>query len=400
VAPLPTPLAPALPPHPDALTSEGGGGEETNLDWVETALQDEELRARFIAAVSDPQLYTDAELAQLQAGLLMESEVNLLRQTVASGLSQKAKALKTIKTSSLIDNAVAMVSKDGRDNIVQVSGTIRASLMSVVAYQFCAEQGHNQILMEEETRNIHRVVQHENSHSYVFHFGFKLPSPVRDRDGVLRCISQKQENGDCINSFESIEHHQVPHQDGVARAYGRRLFRFSPISPTVTRFTATSVFDLGGSIPRVISNSLTTPAAARAPLDALRYFNQVKRAESFETADAKELGQLLVLDTDNVRGKWDPDPLEAKLRTFVNRSAVLRGARSTCPWIEVMLKEVLRNRLRVPKGSRKALEEFAEEDARKAGRGLANALIANATAEAAVDEWLMTYPALRELEQR
>jgi hypothetical protein len=65
-----------------------------------------------------------------------------------------------------------------------------------------------------------------------------------------------------------------------------------------------------------------------------------------------------------------------------------------------MLKEVLRNRLRVPKGSMKALEEFTEEDARKAGRGLANALVANATAEAAVDEWVMTYPALRELEQR
>ena len=141
-------------------------------------------------------------------------------------------------------------------------------------------------------------------------------------------------------------------------------------------------------------------AAAVAPLNALRYFNQVKAAESFEAADAKELGQLLVLDTDDVRGKRDPDPLEAKLRTFVDRSAVLRGARSTCPWIEVMLKEVLRNRLRVPKGSMKALEEFTEEDARKAGRGFANALVANATAEAAVDEWVMTYPALRELEQR
>ncbi|GMI26372.1 hypothetical protein TeGR_g14547, partial [Tetraparma gracilis] len=213
------------------------------------------------------------------------------------------------------------------------------------------------------------------------------------------CITQKLED-DCIMSAESIEHDQAPHQDGVVRIVARRLLRFSPVSPTVTRFTATSTFDLRGSIPVFVSKSFTTPAAARAPLAALRYFNQVKRAEAFEAADAKELGQLLVLDTDDVRGKRDPDPLEAKLRTFVNRSAVLRGARSTCPWIEVMLKEVLRNRLRVPKGSVKALEEFTEEDARKAGRGFANALVANATAEAAVDEWVMTYPALRELEQR
>ncbi|GMI28755.1 hypothetical protein TeGR_g8641 [Tetraparma gracilis] len=57
---------------------------------------------------------------------------------------------------------------------------------------------------------------------------------------------------------------------------------------------------MGGSIPRFISRSVTTPAAVVAPLDALRYYNQVKPAGSFEAADAKELGQLLVLDTDKV----------------------------------------------------------------------------------------------------
>ncbi|GMI58802.1 hypothetical protein TeGR_g3683 [Tetraparma gracilis] len=238
-----------------------------------------------------------------------------------------------------------MVSKDGRENVVQASGTIRASLMSVVAYMFCAEQGVNQITNQEASFNIHRVVQHENDHAYVYQWGFKMPSPVQDREGCFRVMSQKLEN-DCVVSFQSIEDGRAP------------------------------------------------------PREALRYFNQVKRVEAFEAADAKELGQLLVLDTNDVRGKRDPDPLEAKLRTFVNRSAVLRGARSTCPWIEVMLKEVLRNRLRVPKGSMKALAEFTEEDARKAGRGFANALVANATAEAAVDEWVMTYPALGELELR
>ncbi|GMI20900.1 hypothetical protein TeGR_g4684 [Tetraparma gracilis] len=307
--------------------------------------------------------------------------------------------MKTIKTSSLLDNAVAMVSKDGRENIVQASGTIRASFMSVVAYMFCAEQGFHQITMEESGVNKHKVVQHENDHALVFHWGFNMPSPVSDRDGIFRCIIQKLED-DCIMSAQSIEHDQAPHQDGVVRIVARRLVRFSPVSPTVTRFTVTSTFDLGGSIPSFISRSFTTPAAARAPLGVLRYFNQVKPAEAFEAADAKELGQLLVLDTDDVRGKRDWHPLEAKLRTFVDRSAALRGARSTCPWIEVMLKEVLRNRLRVPKGSMKALEEFTEEDARKAGRGFANALVANVSAEAAVDEWLKTYPALGELEQR
>jgi hypothetical protein len=335
----------------------------------------------------------------------MEKEVNLTRQTGVSGLHSFSSleanaALKIIKTSALLDDAVAMVSKDGRENIVQASGKILASLMSVVAYMFCEEQGFNQILMEEESVYVHNVLEHENDHALIFHWGATMPSPLHDRDGVFRAIFQELENGVCIVSIESTEHDRAPPREGVVRLYVKRMWRFSPLTPTTTRFTATTVFDLGGSIPRFVSDSVTTPIAARSPLAAIRYFIQVKPVETFEAADAKELGQLLVLDTDNVRGKRNPDPLEAKLRTFVDRSAVLRGARSTCPWIEVMLKEVLRNRLRVPKGSVKALEEFTEEDARKAGRGLANALVANATAEAAVDEWTKTYPALRELEQR
>jgi hypothetical protein len=64
----------------------------------------------------------------------------------------------------------------------------------------------------------------------------------------------------------------------------------------------------------------------------------------------------------------------------------------------VLLFHVLRNELRVPKGTKKALADFGEEEGKKAGRGLANALLANVSAEAAVDEWIGTYPALGEME--
>jgi hypothetical protein len=328
----------------------------------------------------------------------MESEVRLLRQTGTSGslssTSLKAKTtLKIIKTSSLLDNAVAMVSKDGRENIVQASGTIRASFMSVAAYMFCAEQGFHQITMEESGVNQHRVVQHENDHALVFHWGFNLPSPVSDRDGVFRCIIQMLED-DCIMSAESIEHDQAPHQEGVVRIFARRLLRFSPVSPAVTRFTVTTTFDVRGSIPSFITKSFTTPAAARAPLAALRYFNQVKRAETFEAADAKELGQLLVQDTDKVRGKKDRRPLEAALSKIVDRSAVLRGARSRFPWFAPMLVEVLRNQVHRPSKTLTPLAEFGEEEGRKVGGAFALLQLKKVSPAAAVEAWISGNPAL------
>jgi hypothetical protein len=315
----------------------------------------------------------------------MESEVN------------QSEEVKTIKTSSLIDNAVAKVSKDGRENIVQASGTIRASLMSVVAYMFCAEQGFHQITMEEESANVFRVVERENDHALVFHYGFKAPSPVQNRDGIFRCIVQKLESGDCISSAETIEHEQVPHQDGVVRIVARRLMRFTPISPTVTRYTVTSVFDLRGSIPRFISNSFSTPVAARGPLDVLRYFNQVKRAETFEAADGKELGQLLVLDTDKARGKKDRRPLEAELSKIVDRSAVLRGARSRFPWLASMLVEVLRNQVHRPSNTLTPLAEFGEKEGKKVGGAFALLQLKKVSPTAAVEAWISGNPALGDL---
>lgn len=64
-----------------------------------------------------------------------------------------------------------------------------------------------------------------------------------------------------------------------------------------------------------------------------------------------------------------------------------------------MLFEVLRNRVRPPSATRKALAEFTDAEARKTGMAFANALLANTTPVAAVDEWVIKYPALGELEE-
>ena len=154
------------------------------------------------------------------------------------------------------------------------------------------------------------------------------------------------------------------------------------------------MFDLGGSIPRFISTSFTTPAAAAAPLSALRYFNQVKAAESFEAADGKELGQLLVLDTNKVRGRKDRRPLEAELSKLADRSAVLRGARSRFPWFATMLVEVLRNQVHRPSNTLTPLAEFGEEEGKKVGGAFALLQLKKASPTAAVEAWISGNPAL------
>jgi hypothetical protein len=359
--------------------------------WIAANISDRALRDAFIRAVSDKTLvYSEAERKQIEEGLEMEAEVN------------NSSALKPIKVSTpLLDKAVAMTSKDGQHNIVQSSATVRAPLMDVVAYLFCLEQAINDLLKEERGVNVHNVLGRENDHTAMYHWGMRAPAPLSHRDFVFRCVYKQLAVGEHIASIKSTEFGVAPAQNTV-RGSATRLLRFTAVTPNVTRFIATSTFDLCGSIPRFVSDTIAISAGANAPLIAIRYFLQIKETAELDAdgQDARVLGQLLVHEMEPVRAKKRPEQLEAKLHTFVYRTTVLRELADVYPWFERLLLEALRNRLRVPKGSMKALAEFAEEDARKAGRGFANALVANATAEAAVDEWMKSYPALGELEQR
>ncbi|GMI19942.1 hypothetical protein TeGR_g8881 [Tetraparma gracilis] len=145
-----------------------------------------------------------------------------------------------------------------------------------------------------------------------------------------------------------------------------------------------------------MNNALTVQKVIQDPLDNLRHFLGVKTEVVAE--DARRIGQLLLLETSSVHRS--ERALEKKLGEIIEATEILRSVQDAFPWFKVLLLEVLRNRVQRPHGSKRALADFTEDDARKAGRAFANALIANVTAVAAVDEWAMTYPTLGQLEQR
>ncbi|GMI31950.1 hypothetical protein TeGR_g13688 [Tetraparma gracilis] len=409
----------AVAPDPPSL-------EEARVAWTTALTDDAILRDEFERGTTKPQFYKLAERKQIEEGLRMEAEVN------------ESSDLKQIKTRTpLLNNAVAMTSKDGQHNIVQSSATIRAPLMDLLASMFCVGQEVNKIQAGETKTNI-EVLESENEHCVIFQYTLQLPNPLSHRVWVLRGIYEKLEDGDWITSITSTEHAGATTEKDCVRATGIRLLRFSQVTPTVTRFTATATFDLNGSIPRFISDSLTTPAAARAPLATLGYFVQIKETAEFDAAgqDARALGQLLVHEMEPVRTKTRPEELEFKLHIFFYRATVLRELADVHPWFELLLLQVLRNQTSLVKQTKETkapiasgnsgigravsraktkmkgvasslssggaktnvLADFTERDAAITGRAMKMLMLSNATPDAAVDEWILTFPALQELE--
>ncbi|GMI26526.1 hypothetical protein TeGR_g9484 [Tetraparma gracilis] len=362
---------------------------EARAKWIAAKIGDRALRAAFIRAVTDDTLdYSDAERKQIEEGLKMEAEVT------------NSSALKPIKMSTpLLEKAVAMTSKDGQHNIVQSSAIVRAPLMDVVAFMAGAEAEYMQIVMDERKSNVWKVLEHMNEHCFVLHWGLVFPSPLQNREAVLKCIFQALQ-GDCILSLESTEHDAAVRQGDVVRVQFKRLLRFSSVSPSLTRFTATSTFSIGGAVPKFVSDTLTTPAAVRSPINTIGYFLQVKETAELDAAgqDARALGQLLVHEMEPVRTKKRPEELEAKLHVFFYRTTVLREFADVHRWFPKMLFQVLRNKPSRPRTTQAKLTDFTERDAVITGRAMKMLMLSNATPDAAVDEWILTFPALQELE--
>jgi hypothetical protein len=296
-------------------------------------------------------------------------------------------ALKPIKVSTpLLDKAVAMTSKDGQHNIVQSSAVIRAPLMDVLAYLYCLEQAINDLLKEERGVNVHKVLGRENDHTATYHWGIRAPAPLSHRDFVFRCVYKQLAVGEHITSIKSTVSGVAPAQDTV-RGTATRLLRFTAVTPTVTRFTATTTMDLGGSIPRFVS-AIAMSAGANAPLAALGYFLQIKETADFDAAgqDAWALGRLLAHEMEPVRTKRGGGQLEAKLHVFFYRTTVLREVADVHPWFPTMLFEVLRNLPHRPMTTKAMLADFTERDAVITGRAMQLLMLCNATPDAAVDE--------------
>ncbi|GMI54445.1 hypothetical protein TeGR_g3786 [Tetraparma gracilis] len=363
---------------------------QARAKWIAAKISDRTLRDAFIRAVTDKTLvYSDAERKQIEEGLKMEAEVT------------NSSALKPIKVSTpLLDKAVAMTSKDGQHNIVQSSAIVRAPLMDVVAYMYCVEQEVGKIL-NDEVGALTKVLETKNEHCVVMQWRpASFPRPLSNRDGVFCCIYQELGIGEGIISITSTAHAAAANTDNTVRTTGTRLLRFSQVTPTVTRFTATATFDLCGSIPRFISDTLTTPAAARTPLGTLGYFLKIKETAELDSGvyggqDARALGQLLVHEMEPVRTKKRPEHLEAKLHVFFYRTTVLRELADVHPWFPEMTFQILRNQASAPRTTKAKLADFTERDAVIIGQAVAMLMLSSSTPDAV---WIITFPALIELE--
>ena len=145
-----------------------------------------------------------------------------------------------------------------------------------------------------------------------------------------------------------------------------------------------------------MNDAITIPQATTTQINQQLLFASVRPTADYKEGDGKELGLLIFYKLHPLRRR--EDELRAEINVLMGQITVLREAKAQHEWLDELLFYIIRNKLRPPAFCRVKLANLTREDAAELGSALARLLLSNVTAVAAVDEWIVTTPALTEMD--
>jgi hypothetical protein len=170
---------------------------------------------------------------------------------------------KTYKTGTKLYQA--QLSDDGHGVNMRVQAEVRAPPEQMVAIFMGNAKEFNEFMEARvpESSRVTAMYKDPNSdHSVMARGHFPVPSPFSDREAVLRTLWEKQDENTFFVTQASVEDAAFPRREGVVRATIVRAFKFTKISPKLTKFEFKGSASFGGSVPRSISNAITRRAAS------------------------------------------------------------------------------------------------------------------------------------------
>jgi hypothetical protein len=344
---------------------------------------------RVVAMIQDHnEPYTEAEEELLRNG---EAKFALFRDNAKA---KKAKAL-----TPNVKNEIAFKEGDplgwGRSEAL-----VRASKEEILAYVWdtearCRWGASDMERVVLERKNDHHCIAYQckrGSHGKAIEL---LP-----RDGVSDGVWKKVGEDAVVIVGQPTEHPMRPNaQDDRVRSLMTMSWKINEIQPGVCRVVYITKLDMGGKVPVWIMNFYLTMNLSLTY--RIQSFFQAKRGlVDFDEEDGKATAEILVVKTKEEKNRRKGETrVEARLRELMGKHKGLRELGGKHEWFVVLLSKVSANKLRPAGDSNAKLCNMSAKEASVIGGALASCIAANLTAPAAVDEWILRYPAMGELDR-
>jgi hypothetical protein len=231
------------------------------------------------------------------------------------------------------------------------------------------------------------------------------------REGVSVGVWKKVGEGTLVLVGNPTEHRDRPingrrrsslgSEKGLApvRAKMPTTTSIKEIKPGVCRVVYVNQTDAGGRVPVAVMNH--TMLRNLALTTRIReHFISLRGLEDWDTEDGEAVGEVLVTKTDAEKHHEKGETrVEVRMKDLMWKQKGLRELGEKHEWFKVLLIKVVENKLRPAGDSKAKLCNMPVKEASIIGGALASCIAANLTAPAAVDEFMLRYPAMGELER-
>jgi hypothetical protein len=245
------------------------------------------------------------------------------------------------------------------------------------------------------------IDEEPDDHNQLVYQRVLLPKLFADRDFLGRCIWKQMGHNSFVFVTQPVTSNRRPQgKDGVVRASFFSAVKITGLNATNTRLEYVLNPNAGTAIPRWIAVKMLASRLSRAQ-DIQEHFQSLRGLGQWDEEDGRAVGEVMLI---KARGELHREKAEsqidARMRLLLKKYRGLREVHEKYDFFVGMMTRVVRNKLRSSGGVRSELVDVTTKEGKSIGAGLAMALASNLTSEAAVDEWIMRYTALRTLDQR
>ena len=305
---------------------------------------------------------------------------------------------KYLKMVSTLTKAKLLYKPGDKHAVGWASTTVRASSQEAMAFVWDTEAR-----CKARPDDLEKSVEEEpNQHNKLVYNCKETPNIIDDRDFLGRAIWRRK--GDA--SFEIVTAPETSGKRGprlkTVRAEYPSAMKITWVSEQETRLEYVIQPSFGGQAEarfawifrRYMGSNLARVTEVQ------EYFQGLRGLSEYDEVDGVAVGNLLLSETKQEKHHEKGETrVETRVRALFVKNKGLKELGEKHRSLQALIAKVAANKLRPAGDSKVKLGNMTEKDANVIGGALASCIAANLTAPAAVDEWILRYPAMGELER-
>ncbi|GMI02694.1 hypothetical protein TrVE_jg6932 [Triparma verrucosa] len=221
-----------------------------------------------------------------------------------------------------------------------------------------------------------------NKHSMVFKQDCAFPSPLTDRETIVKIIWKRLSESSVMVAYHPLTSHpKVENKDGnaVIRASFQLAMLVTHLDDETTELQWVAHVNFAGKLPSTVINGFIIPNFNRVLSHHQAFFAYSILLQDLTKKDGKLLGEILINQIKKARktGGWKKhaDLGKVGIDEFLYISAAMRELLPRHPWIRALLHEISLNKIKATRTVQTALDDMKDNDAINLAKGLSTIIL-------------------------